>query len=97
VNHLIALKSTFAAAFAGGGPIAFANIKASAGDLANNGVGLGVLFFVLLMVIGIVVTIAGQRGKADVLAWLGSGIIAAIAITAFIAWGTANAGAAVIF
>jgi hypothetical protein len=83
-----------AANFGGGGPIDFSNIKAAGGNLANNGLGLGIAIFVLLMVIGIVAVIAQQRGKSEILAWLAAGVIGAVAITAFITWGTGQANAA---
>jgi hypothetical protein len=84
------------AAFAGGGPIDFANIKAAGGNIANNGIGLGIAGFTLLVIIGVVVVIAAQRGKAEILSWLLAGVIGAVAITAFITWGTGQANAALI-
>jgi hypothetical protein len=36
------LEPVLGAAFAGGGPIDFANIKAAGGNIANNGIGLGI-------------------------------------------------------
>ena len=86
-----------AANFGGGGPIDFGNIKAAGSNLASNGIGLGIVIFVLMIVIGIVAVIAQQRGKAEILAWLGAGVIGAVAITAFITWGTGQANAALIF
>jgi threonine/homoserine/homoserine lactone efflux protein len=83
-----------AANFGAGGPIDFTNIKAAGANLANNGIGLAIAIFVLMIVIGVVAVIAQQRGKAEILAWLGAGVIGAVAITAFIAWGTGQANAA---
>jgi threonine/homoserine/homoserine lactone efflux protein len=91
------MHALLAANFGAGGPIDFANIKAAGANLANNGIGLGIAIFVLMIVIGVVAVIAQQRGKAEILAWLGAGVIGAVAITAFIAWGTGQANAALIF
>jgi hypothetical protein len=81
----------------GGGTIDFANMSSSGSNLAQNGVKFGIFVFVAILVLGIVTVLASRSGKSEMLNQIAVGVLVAVGIGAFVAWGTNAASAALVF
>jgi hypothetical protein len=94
MNYL--LEPLLGVGLGGGGLINFQNMSTSGQSLGGNGVAIAVWIFIAVIALSLVAILAGSRGKSELLVKGGEAVIAAAIIVGVIAWGTGEAGAAML-
>jgi hypothetical protein len=94
VNHV--LEPLLGVGLGGGGLINFQNMTTTGQSLGSGGLGIAIWIFIAVIALGLVAILAGSRGKSELLIKGGEAVIAAAIIVGVVAWGTGEAGAAML-